>query len=209
LPSIFKNGNRKHVAGVTNQPICPKIDAAMLKLSEQQQADLRNAFDASLGLAGLVDAVADVYRAFDAELQARKPRCDASGRCCRFEAYGHRLFVSLIELIAFQASRQVDPSDPWDGTGCPFQKAGRCSVHAARPFGCRVYFCDPTSVDWQTTQYEQFHARLKELHGRFGVPYMYVEWREALTALGVARASGSSPGETSLPRGLSLPQAGL
>jgi hypothetical protein len=57
-----------------------------------------------------------------------------------------------------------------------------CGVHAIRPFGCRIFFCDPTAGDWQQQQYELFHAELKKLHERFDVPYFYVEWRFALNA---------------------------
>jgi len=59
-------------------------------------------------------------------------------------------------------------------------------VHAIRPFGCRMFFCDATSTAWQNEAYEQFHARLKRLHEELGVPYFYVEWRQALGALGLS-----------------------
>jgi Fe-S-cluster containining protein len=55
-----------------------------------------------------------------------------------------------------------------------------CSVHPIRPFGCRIFFCDPTATDWQQQQYERFHAELKQLHERFGVAYYYVEWRQGI-----------------------------
>lgn len=35
-------------------------------------------------------------RLADATLE-RRPRCDASGRCCRFEEWGHRLYVTGLE----------------------------------------------------------------------------------------------------------------
>ena len=69
--------------------------------------------------------------------------------------------------------------------GCPFQVDRLCSVHAIRPFGCRIFFCDPTSQQWQNERYELFHAELKRLHEGLGVPYFYVEWRAAPGALGL------------------------
>jgi len=51
--------------------------------------------------------------------------------------------------------------------------------------GCRLFFCDSTSTDWQRDQYEQFHTQLKRLHETFAVPYYYLEWRTALTQLGL------------------------
>jgi Fe-S-cluster containining protein len=175
-------------------------------------------------------AVARVYADLQREIDARKPVCNASGRCCRFDEFGHRLYVTTIELAAFVAALLPLPgtpgrgqgrgasdvpsktavdleSDPYrrphpdstrtlplslalspeyrgEGTnGCPFQLAGLCSVHAIRPFGCRVFFCDSTSDDWQHEQYERFHAELKRLHEQFEVPYRYLEWRDALRQL--------------------------
>lgn len=31
--------------------------------------------------------------------------------------------------------------------------------------------------------YEQFHAKIIQLHSRYGIEYRYVEWRQALTEL--------------------------
>ena len=96
----------------------------------------------------------------------------------------------------------------WDGTGCPFQQNKLCSVHGIRPFGCRIFFCDPTATDWQNAQYERFHADLKRLHEQLGVPYQYVEWRQALSALGLTPPPSSGPVPDPSKR-LSLPQLRL
>lgn len=131
----------------------------------------------------------EVYDAFERERLAREPKCDASGSCCRFEAYGHRLFVSTLELASFVANSPPTPADAWDGTGCAYQVDGLCTAREGRPFGCRVYFCDPTSTTWQQEQYERFHARIRELHERFGVPYWYTEWRDGLGIVGLPAAA--------------------
>ncbi len=128
------------------------------------------------------DAVAGVYARLQAEVESRRPACLASGRCCRFEEYGHRLYVTTLELAAFVAGSawaEVDTRG-WDGSGCPFQVAKLCGVHAIRPFGCRMFFCDATTTEWQNQQYERFHGELKRLHAALDVPYFYVEWRAAL-----------------------------
>ena len=172
---------------------------------------LRQAVEAAASRPEVASAVRAVYDAVGAEVDRRRPVCAVSGRCCRFEEYGHRLFVTTLELAAFvggvealtrnsndrpepAASPRPAPSlssfilqplssSPWDGTGCPFQVGKLCGVHAIRPFGCRMFFCDPTSTEWQNDAYERFHAELKSLHDRLGVPYFYVEWRQALRAL--------------------------
>jgi Fe-S-cluster containining protein len=135
-------------------------------------------------------AVGRVYGDLQREIDARRPVCVVSGRCCRFEEYGHRLYVTTMELAAFVhgLGDAVAPGG-WDGTGCPFQVRKLCGVHAIRPFGCRMFFCDATATQWQNEQYERFHAELKRLHEELGVPYAYVEWRVALGHLGLAAAA--------------------
>lgn len=128
-------------------------------------------------------AVDAVYRDVAAAVEERRPLCVISGRCCRFEEYGHRLYVTTLELAAFVAGLGKKEVKSWDGRGCPFQVGKLCGVHAIRPFGCRIYFCDATSTQWQQEAYEVFHARLKQLHESLGVPYFYVEWRAALRAV--------------------------
>jgi Fe-S-cluster containining protein len=131
------------------------------------------------------NAVENVYLALQDAIDLRRPICSASGRCCRFEEYGHRLFVTTMEMAAFISGidRPLAPRG-WVGKGCPFQLKGLCDVHLTRPFGCRVFFCDETSTQWQAEQYERLHRELKRLHAELGVPYFYVEWREALAAMG-------------------------
>ena len=129
-------------------------------------------------------AVERVYEAVGREIQERRPVCIVSGRCCRFDEYGHRLYVTTLELAKFvhdlpPADRQI--ADP---AGCPFQINKLCTVHTIRPFGCRMFFCDATSTEWQNEAYERFHAQLKLLHQELAVPYAYIEWRQALKLLG-------------------------
>jgi len=169
---------------------------------------LREAVDGAVGRQDVRDAVADVYARLQREIDHRKPLCTASGRCCRFETFGHRLYVTTIELAAFR--HQVGPAQSaWDGTGCPYQLEGLCSIHAARPFGCRVFFCDSTSDDWQHAQYERFHAELKRVHEALDVPYRYVEWRQALRELELAPPPITAPNALQRPNPLSLPQLPL
>lgn len=157
----------------------------MLKLTDEQKSTLKSAIDHARQFDQLPSALDAIYQEFQIELEQRKPKCDSSGRCCRFESCGHRLFVSTIELAIF--SMRVESSkSKWDGTGCPFQVDGLCSVHDRRPFGCRIYFCDPTSTDWQTSNYERFHTKIKALHELVGIEYLYVEWREGLGVLGIS-----------------------
>ena len=165
---------------------------------------LRQHVEAAAARADVREAVARVYADLQSAIDARRPVCNASGRCCRFEEFGHRLYVSTLELAVFVASLRAK-GGTWDGKGCPFQVGGLCSVHAIRPFGCRMYFCDASSTQWQNEQYERVHGELKRLHGELDVPYFYVEWRAALGALGLLPPVTDPPPEGTL----SLPQLQL
>src|SRR3954466_1131721 len=99
---------------------------------------------AETGVADFRDALHAVYAELDAEVPGLGPRCELSGRCCRFAEYDHTLFLSAPEadLLLEEAPSPVRPLDA--GETCPWQDhAGRCTARGARPLGCRVYFCDP------------------------------------------------------------------
>jgi Fe-S-cluster containining protein len=164
----------------------------MLQADESTLRQLRDAVHTAALRSDVRDAVEQVYRDLADEVAKRRPVCVVSGRCCRFEEFGHRLFVTTAELATFvhgferQGGRThaIDSAmNIWDGTGCPFQVAKLCGVHALRPFGCRIFFCDATATQWQNDTYEAFHARLKRLHEDLGLPYFYIEWRQALRAI--------------------------
>ncbi len=75
--------------------------------------------------------------------------CPASTECCRFSLTGREPSLTEAEwdLVETEVRRQGRklPQTPDDGT-CPFlTSAGRCSVYAVRPLGCRTYFCERAS----------------------------------------------------------------
>ena len=105
-----------------------------------------------------------IYADLDAEVARLAPACELSGRCCRFEEYGHTLFLSGPEAALLLAEAPA-PSRPLDdGASCPWQDArGLCSAREARPLGCRVYFCDPAYQGHAPALTETFLGRLKRL----------------------------------------------
>jgi Fe-S-cluster containining protein len=132
----------------------------------------------------VAEAIERLYAELQLEIDARRPLCVISGRCCKFDEYGHRLYVTTLELATFVRRRGDAPiPDASDPGSCPFQSNKLCGVHAIRPFGCRMFFCDATATDWQQAAYERYHAKLKQLHEELAVPYAYVEWRAALGML--------------------------
>jgi Fe-S-cluster containining protein len=134
------------------------------------------------------DAVRDLYARLDGAVQQRGPTCWISGRCCNFNAYGHRLYVTGLEIA--WVLQQVDLPAAATGddalkTACPFQVNNLCSIHAVRPLGCRIYFCQEGTQDWQHEVYERFLTDLRALHDEHALPYRYMEWRA-----GLAEAAG-------------------
>ncbi|HEV8604260.1 MAG TPA: YkgJ family cysteine cluster protein [Tepidisphaeraceae bacterium] len=156
----------------------------MFKLTDSQLHEARHAIRSASARPDVHSAIASLYADVQIQIDLRRPLCILSGRCCRFEEFGHHLYVTTLELATFLhdlQSSNASPDPAWTGQGCPFQRNKLCSVHAIRPFGCRLFFCDSTSTDWQHEQYHLFHTRLKSLHDSLNVPYFYLEWRQALT----------------------------
>lgn len=132
-----------------------------------------------------------IYSDLEDAIAQRGAICWASGRCCHFEKFGHRLYVTGLEIaraiIALQSDdRPADaPALPTtiDLHGdCVFQVNKLCQLRALRPLGCRVFFCMEGTEDWQHEQYERLLQRLQSLHTQHALPYRYMEWRAGLAA---------------------------
>jgi Fe-S-cluster containining protein len=137
------------------------------------------------------DALRALYDDLDAEIARLGPSCALSGRCCRFEEYGHTLFLSAPEAALLLAEAPA-PSRPLDdGASCPWQDPrGRCTAREARPLGCRVYFCDPAYQPDAPALSERFIARLKRLVEDFHLSWDYAPLHHHLRR---AEAEGDFP----------------
>ncbi len=112
----------------------------------------------------LLAELSAVYRDVDARLEGSG--CPASTECCRFGVTGREPYVTSIELAALRRAidarggarswkRAKDAKEAQarsrlpvaDQRECPLlDAAGRCAVYAARPLGCRTFFCDRADV---------------------------------------------------------------
>lgn len=139
-------------------------------------------------------AIRDIYQRVDDAVAARGPTCWVSGKCCNFDAYGHRMYVTGVEIawVVAEATKGrhdgvtkgldkvINPRDVDLAGPCVFQVDGLCSVHAIRPLGCRVFFCQQGTQQWQQDLYEQIQKELRALHDDHALPYQYMEWRMGL-----------------------------
>jgi Fe-S-cluster containining protein len=95
--------------------------------------------------------------------------CPASTECCRFGVTGREPYVTSIEIAlirraiaarggpkSWKRAGSMAPVDEpagrrslplaVDERRCPMlTDAGRCAIYAARPLGCRTFFCDRAS----------------------------------------------------------------
>lgn len=129
------------------------------------------------------EPLAELYRELGEAIAELSPVCELSGRCCRFEEYGHTLFLSEIEAAVLIVDGPAPVRLLDSGATCPWQDAkGRCVAREARPLGCRVYFCDPNYEDHAPEITERFLSRLKALHDARKLRWDYAPLHRHLAA---------------------------
>jgi hypothetical protein len=133
----------------------------------------------------LKSGLLQIYEDLADDLSQLAPVCELSGRCCRFKEYGHRLYLSRTEAELLLAEG-LPPGANINEDGCPFQQGVLCTAREKRPFGCRVYFCDPKYAGHAEILSEKYVGRLKELHRETGTSWEYgdlflflQEWSQA------------------------------
>lgn len=90
-----------------------------------------------------------IYREADSRLAGYA--CDASTDCCRFAVTGREPYVTDAELaeielaVAANGGRKAAKKRALaiaDERRCPMlDDAGKCTIYASRPLGCRTFFC--------------------------------------------------------------------
>ena len=131
--------------------------------------------------AALSDLVA-LYEQLDTELPLWEFTCSASGRCCDFDAHGHRLYVTTLEVINFYRDALFEtggaPVVHQDPSFCPAWRTDRlCHARVGRMLGCRTYFCGPYPRGVPEDLHGGYHDRIRELHSRYRIPYAYADIR--------------------------------
>ena len=143
-----------------------------------------------------------IYAEVDAAVAAAGPKCDASGRCCRFKEYGHTLFISQFEAEVLLAAAPPFVQ-PVSTDFCPFQVDNLCTAREPRPLGCRVYFCDPAYEETGNQITETYLRKLKDLAEETRTDWRYAPLHIFLNE---AECAGGVAKELNSDRRISLPQ---
>jgi len=107
--------------------------------------------------------------------------CESCGRCCDFDEFDHRLFVTPPELMYLTAHLGRANIKPMPAGRCPFNVAGKCDIHEHRFAGCRIFCCTGDS-DFQSELSESVLKRLKLLCAEFRISYHYTDLAAALNS---------------------------
>ena len=117
--------------------------------------------------------MATVYRRVEDAVAGLGVTCRQCGRCCDFELSRVIAFASSPE-IAFlthhfphAATRHLS-----DGR-CSLLREAKCSVHAARPLGCRTYFCTHRKRVRLEAIYEIYYHEIKRIAAEHDIPWSY------------------------------------
>ena len=131
----------------------------------------------------LIERVADIYSWLDFLLKENSSlagTCNACGKCCDFESYDHRLFVSTPEMMYLFAKLSPENIKPMPTGRCPYNNTdGKCTIHEHRFASCRTFCCNG-NADFESELGETAVKRFKLLCKEFQIPYRYCDLAPAL-----------------------------
>jgi hypothetical protein len=130
----------------------------------------------------VIARVSEIYKWIEEQQLTNKViagHCDACGKCCDFEAYDHRLFVTTPEILYFIEKVDIANIKQMTTAKCCYQVEGKCGVHAYRFSGCRI-FCCKGKATFQSELTEAVIKKFKGLCAELQIPYRYVELPAAL-----------------------------
>lgn len=136
----------------------------------------------------LVKKVAEIYKEIDERMNNHRRlagACGACGKCCDFESFGHKLFVTPPELIYLSAKLHSENLKPMKTGRCPYQTNDKCTIYKFRFAGCRI-FCCKGDTDFQSELSENVLTKFKVICEQFQIPYRYTDLTTALNSFGAA-----------------------
>ncbi|MBN2137666.1 MAG: hypothetical protein JW720_07660 [Sedimentisphaerales bacterium] len=132
----------------------------------------------------VIDRVGRLYERLAAEsgdAQGRGGECNACGKCCDFESFDHRLYVTRPELMYLSSKLGGERVKPMTGGMCPYNVAGKCTVYDYRFAGCRIFCCNG-DAEFQSDLSERALEELKSICTELDIPYRYMDLATALNA---------------------------
>jgi len=128
----------------------------------------------------LLKKVAEIYHWLDLQINADTNlagKCQMCGKCCDFERFDHRLFITPPEIFYFNAN--LSDQKPMTTSRCPYNIDTRCTAYQHRFAGCRI-FCCKADADFQSSLSESTLKKFKSLCTEFQIPYRYTDLPTAL-----------------------------
>ena len=130
----------------------------------------------------LIEKVAEIYDWLDWQIRGSADlagHCKACGKCCDFEGFDHRLFVTPPEIIYLAAKLGTKSLKTMPTSRCPYNIDNKCSIYEYRFAGCRIFFCK-TNKDFQSELSESVLKKFKSLCTQFNIHYRYNDLAGAL-----------------------------
>ena len=131
--------------------------------------------------AQLIHGIDAIYQWLESELAQLDQSCAACGKCCDFESFGHRLYVTTPELLFFQHHLN-EPVKAMTTGICPYRIDGKCTVYAYRFAGCRIFTCKG-DAEKENQICEEIIRKFKMLCEGHAIPYHYVDLKTGLQLL--------------------------
>jgi len=144
----------------------------------------------------ITNKVAEIYNRLDSHIRKQNLHCRACGKCCDFDSFGHRLFVTTAELIYLTENLPPEEIKPMTTSRCPYNEEGKCTIRDFRFAACRIFFCS-ADPNLQSRLTEDVLRKLKSLciteaipwgtpnakEGVWGPLYRYTDLKTALNSL--------------------------
>lgn len=127
----------------------------------------------------LAKRVAEIYNRLNSQIRQSAGACSTCGKCCDFESFDHKLFVTTPELRYLVASLGAENMKPMTTGRCPYNIEGKCGIYEHRFSGCRI-FCCKGDKDFQGELSESALKQFKSLCTEFQIPYRYTDLATAL-----------------------------
>ena len=137
-----------------------------------------------------IQAVREIYRQIDRRIEAVGASCENCGLCCDFTRFGHRLYVTTLEILYLlhglphqSASSGGLQTKPIISGRCLYQQDQGCLMRPNRPASCRIFYCRDLDNDFQNELTEQVLQKLRRLHEQFRAVYYYADMEQWLAKI--------------------------